>query len=164
MPENPTDAITVPPDAITDGQVFVDCSHCGGTHRHGVTPRLRPGHVESRVADCELPGYDIRLAREAVRTVQRERIGTAIVPAAIATDFAATDAVAGAHATVHERSPPAFRIESTYTRDGGLNGEVADVLAAHDLRIWSVGFDTRSLTIVPAADFQWNYNQEGSSG
>jgi len=146
-----------------DGQVTVDCPHCEDTHRHGVTPRLRAGHAGSRVADCSDGGYEIRLDAEAVRRIQRGRIDWGVAPAMIAGDLNAINAVASAYATVPERPRPAFKIQVTYRRDSGVGGPTAAILEINDLRIWGVDFDTQSLTLVPAAGFQWDYSQEGSS-
>jgi len=73
---------------------------------------------------------------------------------------AALDACEGVN-TVHSLAADPLRIE-VFAEDGvSMPAEIADVLAEYDLRIWTVNFEWRSLTLVRASEL--DYTQAGES-
>lgn len=77
----------------------------------------------------------------------------------IVADFESIDTVWEVHG--HEwDTTVGFKIEVILEPDTQSNAELMAVLREHDLRIWWVGFDTRTLALVPADGFQWDYSED----
>ncbi len=65
----------------------------------------------------------------------------------------ACDGVRSAHGYDHNHA--GFAVDVYFHDDVTSAAPISDVLSDHELRIWSVNFNTRSLTLIPAAELSY---------